>query len=240
MISFKLDVSWNSTSLNASIQTLTPEPHLETISFNSSIHHIIVGAGERAGFSPNQLNASIGDTILFTPVKLGDSIAQVSLDQNCQVDGSLSPLNFSRLIFPYLVTTEDLVWFYRAVPQRDYAPRGKDLGIFTVNPSNRHTVNTSTRTSVAPTNFTSVPQASSLLRTGNGPVASVLTMAPSIGEWLINNSTSATNSSIWATSAPHPGARPSGTSFFGRAATKEVSRSVVSLLITYYYIIGFR
>ncbi|MCJ1455406.1 hypothetical protein MMC28_005761 [Mycoblastus sanguinarius] len=174
VISFKLDVSWNSTSLNASIQTLTPEPHLETISFNSSIHHIIVGAGERAGFSPNQLNASIGDTILFTPVKLGDSIAQVSLDQNCQVDGSLSPLNFSRLIFPYLVTTEDLVWFYRAVPQRDYAPRGKDLGIFTVNPSNRHTVNTSTRTSVAPTNFTSVPQASSLLRTGNGPVASYI------------------------------------------------------------------
>jgi len=237
-MSFELDMSWNSTTLNASIQTTMPEPRPEAISWNSSIHHIIVDADEKTVFSPNQLNASIGDTVLFTPVKLGDGISQISLDQPCQAEGSLSPLNFSRLMFPYLVTAEDPAWFYRPAPQQACAPRGKETGIFSLNPSNPHTVNNGTTTTVAQTDFANVPHASSLWRTGDGPAASVFTATPSMGIWPTNNSTSATNSSIWASGAPSPGARPLGTSFLGRAAAKDISRSMVSLLITYYYVLA--
>jgi len=38
--SLGLDVSWNSTSLNASIQATTPEPSPEAVSSESSIHHV--------------------------------------------------------------------------------------------------------------------------------------------------------------------------------------------------------
>jgi hypothetical protein len=215
---------------------MAPEPCPEAMSANSLVHHIIVDPHENTVFFPNQLDASIGDTILFTPVKVGDSIAQVSSGQPCQADGSLSPLNFSRLIFPYLVTTEDPVWFYRPAPQQDCAPRDNDTEMFSLNPSDHHAVNPSITTSVAQTDFTSVPQASSLFRTGDGPAASVLTAAPSIRIRPVNHSTSAINNSIWATGGPSPGARPSA--FLGRAAAKEVSRSTVSLLIIYFHVVG--
>jgi plastocyanin len=238
VMSFELDVSWNSTSLNASIQTTTPEASPEAMSSNSSIHHVVVDRDEKTVFTPNPLKASVGDTILFTPVNLGDHIVQISLDRPCQAVDSLSAVNFSRLMIPYMVTTEDPVWFYCPSPQQACAPRGKDRGIFSLNPSYRHTVNDGTTTSVAQGDSTSTPKTSSLLRTGNGPAASVLTAVPSLGMWPTSNNTWAMNSSIWATGAPRPGARPSGLSFSGRAANKEVSRGVVSLLITYYYLIG--
>lgn len=232
-------MSWNSTSLNASIESMTWKPRPEAMSFNSSIHRVIVTANEKIVFSPNQLNAAVGDTILFTPVNFGDSIVQTSPDQPCQAVGSLSPLNFSRLIYPYLVTTEAPAWFNSQATQQDCAHHGKRSDIFILNPSNRPTVNVSTATSVAQSHFTSGPQASSLLRTANGPATSVLTALPSMGVWPINNCTAA-NSTIWATGAPNPWLQPSGTSFLGQAATKEISRTMVSLLITYYYFIGIR
>lgn len=238
VMSLELDVSWNSTSLNASIQAATPEPSPEAMSSKSSIHHVVVDTDEKTVFAPDQLNASVGDTILFTPVNVGAHIAQMSLDRSCQADDSLSAVNFSRLMIPYLVTMKDPAWFYCPSSQQGCAPHGKGRGIFSLNPSDRHTVDDSTTTSVPQASSTSTPQTSSLLRTGNIPAASVLTAVPSLGVWPTSNSTWATNESIWATGAPRPGARPSGLSFSGRAATKEVSRGAVSALITYYYVIG--
>lgn len=214
---------------------MTWKPRPEAMSFNSSIYHVIVNANEKIVFSPNQLNAAVGDTILFTPVNFGDSIVQIPPDQPCQAAGSLSPLNFSRLIYPYLVTTEAPAWFNSQATQQDCAHHGKRSDIFILNPSKRPTVD-GTAASAVQTHFTSGPHASSLSRTGNGPV---LTALPSTGVRPINNCT-ATNSTIWATGAPSPGLQPSGTSFLGQAATKEVSRTIVSLLITYYYFIGIR
>jgi len=231
VLSFELDVSWNSTSLNASMQTTTLEYSSEAMSSNSSIHHIVVDTDVKTVFTPNQLNASVGDTILFTPVNLRDHIAQISLDRPCQANDLLSAVNFSRLMIPYLVTTDNPAWFYRPSPQQDCALRDKDRGIFSLNPSNRHSVNDSATTSVAQAISTSASRTSGLSWTGNGPAASVLTAVPSLGIWPTNNS-------IWATGVPSPGIRPSGASFSGRAAMKEVSRGMVSLLITYYYVIG--
>ncbi len=232
VMSLELDVSWNSTSFNASIQATTPEPSPEAMSSESSIHHVVVDTDEKTVFAPGQLNASVGDTILFTPVNLGAKIAQMSLDRSCQVDDSLSAVNFSRLMIPYLVTTDDPAWFYCPSSQQGCAPYGKGRGIFSLNPSDRHT--DSDTTSAPQASSTSTPQTSSLLRTGNIPAASVLTAVPSLGVWPTSNSKWATNNSIWATGAPRPGARPSGFSFSGRATTKEESRGVVSALITYY------
>lgn len=298
---FELDVSWNSTGFNASIQTMISGSYPEAMSYHSSIHRVIVDTGDETPFTPKQLNASIGDTILFTPVRVGDRIAQVSPAQACQADGSLSPLNYSRLIIPYLVTTEDSAWFYRLALQQDCAPRSKDIAIFSLNSSNLHSINFSIATSVTQAISTSIPQGSDLLRTQNGQVASMLiatptgalsinnstfashssiwtisaptintnitmktlqtisknvpqafnllltrdgrvasmlTTAPSTEVRPINNSKSATNSSIWMTGVPNPVARAPGISFLGRAATKEVSRSVVVLIITYHYVMG--
>ena len=232
-LSLELDVSWNSTSLNASIQTTTPEPDPDAMFANSSIHQVIVDADEKTVFTPNQLNASIGDTILFTPVNLRDRIFRITLEQLCQPSDSLSAINFSRLIFPYLVTTGDPTWFSCPLPQPDCAPRGSRREIFGLNPSNRDTANASNTASAPQMNSMGSPQTPGLSQTGTRP-AVVITAVPSLGMWSTSNGTSAMNSSIWATGEPTPGAQPSGTSFSGRAATTEISRSVLSLLIAYY------
>jgi len=66
-----------------------------------------VDRDEKTIFTPNPLKASVGDTILFTSVNLKDYIVQISLDRPYQVVNSLSAVNFSRLIIPYIVITED-------------------------------------------------------------------------------------------------------------------------------------
>lgn len=236
-LSLKLAVSWNSTSLNASIQTTTPDSIQEAMLANSSIHQVVVNTDEERVFIPNQLNASVGDTVLFTPMDLGDRIFRIASDRPCQAGDSLSAINFSRLMFPYLVTTEDPTWFSCPPPQQDCAPRGNRREIFSLNPSNRDTANTSNTASATQMNSRSPPQTPGLSQTGTDP-AVVITAVPSLGMWPTSNGTSAMNSSIWATGVPSPGAQPSGTSFSGRAATTEISRGVLSLLIAYHYVIG--
>lgn len=236
-LSLELDVSWNSTNLNASIQTTTPEPNPDAMSANSLIHQVVVDEDKRTVFTPSQLNASIGDTILFTPVNLGDRIFRIALEQPCQAGDSLSAINFSRLIFPYLVTTGDPTWFSCQLPQRDCAPRGNRREVFGLNPLNRDTANTSNTASAIQMNSMSPLQTPGWSQTGTRP-AVVITAVPSLGMWPTSNGTSAMNSSIWATGEPTPRAQPSGTSFSGRAATTEISRGVLSLLIAYHYVIG--
>ena len=103
-MSFELDVK--PTGFNVSIQTMISESYSKAMTYNSSIHRVIVDANKKNIFSPQRLKASVGDTILFTSVEIQNRIAQVCQDQRCQADDSLSLLNFSRLTFSYLVTTE--------------------------------------------------------------------------------------------------------------------------------------
>ena len=236
-LSLELDVSWNSTSLNARIETTTPEPDPDAMFANSSIHQVVVDTDKKTVFTPNQLNASIGDTILFTPVDQGDHISRITLEQPCQASDSLNAINFSRLMFPYLVTTEDPTWFSCRLPQRDCAPRGNRREIFGLNPSNRETANTGNIADPTQMNSMSLPQTPDLSKIGTRP-AVVNTAVPSLGMWPSSNDTSAMNSSIWTTSKPTPGAQSSGLSFTGRAPTTEISRSVLPLLIAYHYVIG--
>ncbi len=107
VLSFELDVSWNSTSFNVSMQATTLESSSEAMSSNSFIHHIVVDIDVKTVFTPNQLNASVDDIILFTSVNLRNHIAQTSLDRPCQADDLLSAVNFFRLMIPYLITTDN-------------------------------------------------------------------------------------------------------------------------------------
>ena len=162
MLSFELNVSWNSTSFNASMQTTTLESSSEAMSSDSSIHHIVVDIDVKTVFTSNQLNAFVDDIILFTPVNLRNHIAQISLDRPCQADDLLSAVNFSRLMISYLITTDNSAWFYRPSPQQNCALRDKDREIFSLNPSNRHSVNDSATTSVAQVISTSASRTSGL------------------------------------------------------------------------------
>jgi len=236
-LSLELDVSWNSTKLNASIQMKTPEPSPEAMFANSSIYQVVVDTDKETVFIPNQLNVSIGDTVMFTPVNPGNRIFQITLDRPCQADDSLSAINFSRLMFPYLVTTGDPTWFSCPPPQQDCVPGGNRREIFSLNTPNRDTANTSNTTSATQINSMSPLQIPSMSQTGTYPAASVIIAGPSSGIWPTSNGTSAMNSSIWATGVPSPGTKPSGTSFSGRASTMGISRSVLSLLIAYHYVI---
>ncbi len=230
MLSFELNVSWNSTSLNVSMQTTTLEYSSEAMSSNSLIHHIVVDIDVKTVFTSNQLNAFVNDIILFISVNLRDHIAQISLDRSCQANDLLSAVNFFRLMISYLITTNNSAWFYRSSSQQNCALRDKDREIFSLNSSNRHSVNNSVTTSVAQTISTSASRTFNLSWTENESIASVLIAISSLSIW-------STNNSIWAIDVSSSEIRSSEASFSDRAAMKKVFRDMISLLIIYYYVI---
>ena len=230
MLLFELNVSWNSTSLNVSMQTTTLEYSSEAMSLNSSIHHIVVDIDVKTVFTSNQLNAFVDDIILFISVNLRNHIAQISLDRLCQANDLLSAVNFFRLMISYLITTNNSAWFYRSSSQQNCALRDKDREIFSLNSSNRHSVNDSVTTSVAQTISTSASRTFNLSWTENESIASVLIAIFSLSIW-------STNNSIWAINVSSSEIWSSETSFSDRTAMKKVSRNMISLLIIYYYVI---
>ena len=230
MLSFELNVSWNSTSLNVSMQTTTLEYSSEAMSLNSSIHHIVVDINVKTVFTSNQLNAFVDDIILFISVNLRNHIAQISLDRFCQANDLLSAVNFFRLMISYLITTNNSAWFYRSSSQQNCALRDKDREIFSLNSSNHHSVNDNVTTSVAQTIFTSASWTFNLSWTENESIASMLIAISSLSIW-------STNNSIWAINVLSSEIRSSKTSFSDQAAMKKVSRDMISLLIIYYYVI---
>ncbi len=230
MLSFELNVSWNSTSLNVSMQTTTLEYSSEAMSLNSLIHHIVVDINVKTVFTSNQLNAFVDDIILFISVNLRDHIAQISLDRLCQANDLLSAVNFFRLMISYLITMNNSAWFYRSSSQQNCALRDKDREIFSLNSSNRHSVNDSVTTSVAQAISTSASRTFNLSWTENESIASVLIAISSLNIW-------STNNSIWAIDVSSSEIRSSETSFSDRAAMKKVFKDMISLLIIYYYVI---
>jgi len=53
------------------------------ISSTSVIHQVIINKDKKTLFTPNQVIASIGDIIVFTPVDRGDTVAQATLNWPC-------------------------------------------------------------------------------------------------------------------------------------------------------------
>lgn len=232
-LSFEVDITWNSTSVNTSMQTIKPLAAAPGPIYSTSvIHQVVIDKDKKTLFTPDQLSASIGDIIVFTPVDLGDTVAQATLDWPCQAQVVLSAVNFSRLMYPYLVTTQNPAWFYSSSHQQDCALGGSDQRTFSLNPSDRHLVNVSTTSSGIPTASTSSSEAPGMVWTGyGGSTGLALTATPSLGTWPMNFS-------IWATGAPSATAQPSRISFPGRASAKEVSRGMIYFFLSYCYVIG--
>lgn len=91
-----MKVNLNTTSFNTNIQTTTAGSESQLMSHNFSIHQIVIDENKRTVFTPNQLSAIIDDIILFTSMSLNDEVAQISSDQSCHMNNSLSAINFSR------------------------------------------------------------------------------------------------------------------------------------------------
>jgi len=80
-LSFEVNITWNSTSVNTSMQTMkllaaAPEP----ISSTSVIYQVVIDKDKKTLFTPDQLSAFTGDIIVFTSVNLDDTVAQATLD----------------------------------------------------------------------------------------------------------------------------------------------------------------
>ncbi len=230
MLSFELNVSWNSTSLNVSMQTTTLKYSSEAMSLNSLIHHIIVNIDVKTVFTSNQLNAFINDIIMFISMNFKDHITQISLNWFCQANDLLSAVNFFRLMISYLITTNNSAKFYRSSSQQNCALRDKDREIFSLNSSNHHSVNDNVTTSVAQTISTSASRTFDLSWTENESITLMLITISFLNIW-------STNNNIWAINVSSSEIWSSEALFSDRAAMKKVSRNIIFLLIIYYYVI---
>jgi len=231
-LSIEFDVSWNSSKLDVSAEIDTTFPRLEAISPTSLIHQIVVDKDKESAFYPTHLSASIGDVVLFTPVDPSDSIVQINPGLPCQAEKTLTAVNFSRLLFPYLVSTTTPIWFSYSLSQRDCSVKKGSEMIFYLNPSRRHLVNNS----IAASSLAMQPTSSQVSGISWVGTASAIASCPLIrptrtalwptGLWAGNNST-------WPTGTRSATSPPAPSSFFGRAAISEVPLGMLCSFVTY-------
>lgn len=159
-----MNITWNSTSVNTSMQTMKSLAAASgPISSTSVIHQVVIDKDRKTLFTSDQLSAFIDDIIVFTSMNLDDTVAQATLDWPCQAQVVLSAVNFFRLMYSYLVTTQNPAWFYSSSHQQDCALGDSDQRTFSLNPSDRHLINVSTTLSGIPTASMSFSEASGMV-----------------------------------------------------------------------------
>jgi plastocyanin len=102
--------------------TSTTSCAVSSIFSTSQIHEVIVGAGNNLTFTPNTIDAGIGDIIKFTFLALNHTLTQSSLELPCTNLGGFStgfnqfnPQNISgQYLVEYLIKTLDPQWFFCA------------------------------------------------------------------------------------------------------------------------------
>ncbi len=203
----------------------------EPISSTSVIHQVVIDKNRKTLFTSNQLSAFIDDIIVFTSMNLDDTVAQATLNWPCQAQVVLSAVNFFRLMYSYLVTTQNSAWFYSSSHQQNCALDDSDQRTFSLNSSDRHLINVSTTLSDISTVSMSFSEASGMVWTGyDDSTGLALTATSSL-------SISLMNFSIWAIDASSATAQSSRISFPDRASTKKVSRSMICFFLFYCYVI---
>ncbi len=203
----------------------------EPISSTSVIHQVVIDKNRKTLFTSNQLSAFIDNIIVFTSMNLDDTVAQATLNWSCQAQVVLSVVNFFRLMYSYLVTTQNSAWFYSSSHQQNCALDDSDQRTFSLNSSDRHLINVSTTLSDISTVSMSFSEASDMVWTDyDDSTGLALTATSSL-------SISLMNFSIWAIDAPSATAQPSRISFPDRASTKKVSRDMICFFLFYCYVI---
>ena len=79
----------------------------ESIFSTLVIHQVIIDKNRKTLFTSNQLSAFIDDIIVFTSMNLDDTVTQATLNWPCQAQVVLSVVNFFRLMYSYLITTQN-------------------------------------------------------------------------------------------------------------------------------------
>ena len=109
-------------------------PESEPMGPASLVHQIFVDSLRPRVFDPTQLNAAVGDVILFTPANIRDQVVHVPPGLPCQADTIISSVNFSRLLYPYLVTTRQPQRFSCPSLPRNCSLEKRDTVVFNLNP----------------------------------------------------------------------------------------------------------
>lgn len=146
-------------------------------------HHVKVGTfeGGKLEFRPNNVNAEVGDVVLYDFLKMSHSLTQSEFLTPCTYNGGFdtglnqpNPYNVSGLfVIPFEVTTKKPQWFY--CKQKGHCGKGM---VFGLNPGNKmdqfiqNAINqngnstTATSTTVATTVATATSTASTSTATG--------------------------------------------------------------------------
>lgn len=85
---------------------LTSKSESKAMFANASIHQIVVDTIKETIFVPNQLSAFIDDIVMFISMNPRSHVYTITSDRSCQADDSLNVINFSKLMFSYLMTIE--------------------------------------------------------------------------------------------------------------------------------------
>ena len=143
-----MDSSAIATPLTTSIIAATTVQSVSTMTMSSSTilanHFVDVGAQGRFLFNPIQVDAAVGDVIMFRFLALNHTVTQSSLEKPCVPNGGFdsgfqyyNPYNQTGIVnnfLPFLVRDTEPVWFFcrQAVPQ-SHCNTGMVFGINTGN-----------------------------------------------------------------------------------------------------------
>jgi hypothetical protein len=130
---------------------------------NSATFHVAVGAEDGLTFKPNQLNANIGDTIVFHFHTVNHTLTRSSLEKPCVSSGKFdsgfnqyNPAERNDLILVITVDSLDPQWFFcRQLKLYSHCHAGM---VFAINPGNEmdnFIRNAVTQSSVLPSIVTS-------------------------------------------------------------------------------------
>ncbi|PQE31872.1 serine-threonine rich protein [Rutstroemia sp. NJR-2017a WRK4] len=97
-------------------------------------HYVTVGARGKNLYEPNQLNASIGDNVVFTFLARNHTLTQSNFATPCEFNGGFdtgfnqfNPSNGTNITRTYEVKTDKPTWFFCA--QTNHCKSGMVLGI---------------------------------------------------------------------------------------------------------------
>ncbi|KAF5875720.1 uncharacterized protein Bfra_011483 [Botrytis fragariae] len=120
------------------IQTTTTSPHsTETDNSYGEIHHVTVGDKGLNVYSPNQINAKVGDIIRFKFLARNHTVTQSNFNTPCNFNGGFdtsfnqfNPTNATNITRDFIVNTNKPIWFHCAQANpKSHCQAGMVLGI---------------------------------------------------------------------------------------------------------------
>ncbi|KAF7957308.1 hypothetical protein EAE96_002894 [Botrytis aclada] len=179
------------------IQTTTTPPHsTETGNSYGEIHHVTVGDKGLNVYSPNQINANVGDIIRFKFLARNHTVTQSDFNTPCNFNGGFdtgfnqfNPTNATNITRDFVVNTNNPIWFHCAqASPKFHCQAGMVLGI---NPAGKfHAFLEKAKNSG---NFTVIPTATGFITGVPAPTGAYSTVT---GSWLTGVPASSGYSSI--------------------------------------------